>query len=330
MTVSGDIDPEPEVRSDSVAAVCATIRREAHRALVAQDELLDTLLIALLARGHVLLEGPPGVAKTLAVRVLARCVGLSFGRIQFTPDLMPADVLGASVYDQAAGTFRFRPGPLFASLILADEINRTPPRTQAALLEAMEERHVTSDGVVHHLGEFFMVCATQNPIEYEGTYPLPEAQLDRFLLKAKVEYPSEADECILLDRVRDGFRADDLDAVGLRRVAGETELANCRAEVDRVIVAEEMCRYIAQIVRSTRDHPKAMLGASPRAAVLMLHAARASAAMRGLDFVSPDDVKYVALPLMRHRLLVDPDAELDGVTPDMIIADLLASVPVPR
>ncbi|MDE2126097.1 MAG: AAA family ATPase [Armatimonadetes bacterium] len=330
MTAIDDIDPEAEQRSVSVAVVCAAIRQEAHRALVAQDELLDSLLIALLARGHVLVEGPPGVAKTLAVRVLARCLGLSFGRIQFTPDLMPADVLGSSIYDQAAGTFRFRPGPLFASLILADEINRTPPRTQSALLEAMEERHVTADGVVHHLGEFFMVCATQNPIEFEGTYPLPEAQLDRFLLKIKVDYPSEADECILLDRVRDGFRADVLDAVGLRRVAGETELAACRAEVDRVLVSDDICRYIAQLVRSTREHPKTMLGASPRAAVLMLHAVRASAAMRGIQFATPDDVKRVALPLMRHRLLIDPDAELDGVTPDAVISELLASVPVPR
>jgi MoxR-like ATPase len=306
------------------------LRREVAKAVVGQDAVVTGLVIALLCRRHVLLEGVPGVAKTLLVRALARGLALETRRVQFTPDLMPGDVTGSLVYDARASEFRFREGPVFTNLLLADEINRTPPKTQASLLEAMEERQVSVDGVPRPLPDPFVVAATQNPVEYEGTYPLPEAQLDRFQLKLTVPLPDRADEIAIITRHAHGFDPSDLAAAGLGAVAGPAELAAGRAAVDRVAVRPEVIGYVVDVCRATRTAPAAQLGASPRAATALLAASRAWAWLAGRDFVTPDDVKALARPALRHRLRLRPEAELDGVTSDGVIEGVLASVPVPR
>jgi len=313
-----------------VAAAAERILREMRKAIVGQDELLEMLLVALLAGGHVLLEGVPGTAKTLAVRAFARACNVSFARIQFTPDLMPSDILGTSVFDTPASSFTFKPGPIFAGLVLADEVNRTPPKTQAALLEAMEERQVTVDGVSHRLPEPFMVCATQNPIEYEGTYPLPEAQLDRFLAKVLVGYPDAEQEAEILARWQAGFRATDLDTAGGRPVVDGTEIARLRAQVERVEAGPQVRQYIVAIARAGRGSRRLLLGPSPRAAIALMLAARALAAVRGRGFVTPDDVKELARPVLRHRILVRPESEIEGFTADSVLESVLDSVEVPR
>jgi MoxR-like ATPase len=298
--------------------------------VVGQGEAVDELLAAFLAGGHVLLEGVPGVAKTLIAKSLARTLDLAFRRVQFTPDLMPADVLGTNVYRAQSGTFELVRGPIFTEVLLADEVNRTPPKTQAALLEAMEERQVTIDGTRHALGDGFFVVATQNPIEYEGTYPLPEAQTDRFLMKVRVGYPAAAEETELLRRASRGFDAHDLDAAGVRPVLGREELGALRARARALPAADPVLAYVARLARSSRELGRARLGASPRAAVGLLSAARARAALRGAEWVSPDDVKAVARPVLRHRLVLRPEAELEGATPDDLVEELLETVEVPR
>ncbi len=315
---------------ESRTAPAARLEAELGKAVVGQRAAIGQVLCALLAGGHVLLEGVPGVAKTLLAKALARALDLRFGRVQFTPDLMPADVLGTSVYRAEAGTFELRRGPVFTDVLLADEINRTPPRTQAALLEAMEERQVTIDGERLPLGPAFFVVATQNPVEYEGTYPLPEAQLDRFLMKVRVGYPEAAEEEELLRRAAGGFDPHDLDAAGLGPVVGAAELAALRAGARALPVAPELLDYVARLVRGSRQLPRVRLGASPRAGVGLLAAARARAALRGAGWLSPDDVKAVAAPVLRHRLVLRPDAELAGASPDELVAELLDAVPVPR
>ena len=295
-----------------------------------QGEAVDELLAAFLAGGHVLLEGVPGVAKTLIAKSLARTLDLAFRRVQFTPDLMPADVLGTNVYRAQSGTFELVRGPIFTEVLLADEVNRTPPKTQAALLEAMEERQVTIDGTRHALGDGFFVVATQNPIEYEGTYPLPEAQTDRFLMKVRVGYPAAEEESELLRRASRGFDAHDLDAAGVRAVLGREELGALRARARALPAADPVLAYVARLARSSRELGRARLGASPRAAVGLLAAARARAALRGAEWVSPDDVKAVARPVLRHRLVLRPEAELEGATPDDLVEELLETVEVPR
>jgi MoxR-like ATPase len=312
------------------APAAARLEAELGKAVVGQRAAVGQLLCALLAGGHVLLEGVPGVAKTLLAKALARALDLRFGRVQFTPDLMPADVLGTSVYRAEAGAFELRRGPVFTDVLLADEINRTPPRTQAALLEAMEERQVTIDGERLPLGAGFFVVATQNPVEYEGTYPLPEAQLDRFLMKIRVGYPEAAEEAELLGRAARGFDPHDLDAAGLGPVVGAAELAALRAGARALPVAPELLDYVARLVRGSRQLPRVRLGASPRAGVGLLAAARARAALRGAEWLAPDDVKAVAAPVLRHRLVLRPDAELAGASPDELVAELLDGVPVPR
>ena len=318
-------DASPDLR----AAVLA-IREEVGKVVVGQDGVLSGLVAALLVRGHVLLEGVPGVAKTLVVKALARSLALDFSRIQFTPDLMPSDVIGQVIYEGKSANFRFRQGPVFTNLLLADEINRTPPKTQAALLESMEERQVSVEGDAHPLPEPFVVVATQNPVEQEGTYPLPEAQLDRFLFKLHVGYPTEEQEIEVLARHDRGLDPHDLDAVGVRAVAGAAELAAARLEVDALVVEPPVLSYIVSIVRATRVAPAVELGVSPRGAAALLHASKAWAWLAGRSFVTPDEVKAVAKPALRHRLLLRPEVELEGATADSVLDGILASVPAPR
>jgi MoxR-like ATPase len=308
----------------------AEVRAEVAKAVVGQDPVVSGLVIALIADGHVLLEGVPGVAKTLLVRSLAAALSLDTKRVQFTPDLMPGDVTGSLIYDARTAEFEFRKGPVFTNLLLADEINRTPPKTQAALLEAMEERQVSVDGIPRPLPDPFMVIATQNPVEYEGTYPLPEAQLDRFLVKLNVPLPGRDDEFGMLRRHADGFDPRDLAAAGLRAVAGPTELAAGRAAAARVSVAPEVLSYIVDLCRATRSSPSVSLCASPRGATALLRTSRAWAWLSGRDFVTPDDVKALARPTLRHRLALRPEAELEGATTDAVLEGVLATVPVPR
>ena len=288
------------------------------------------LLVAVLAGGHVLIEGVPGTGKTLAVRAFALALGLEFRRIQFTPDLMPSDVTGTTVFNPSSGEFSIRPGPIFANVVLADEINRTPPKTQAALLEAMEESRVTIDGSPMQLAQPFIVCATQNPIEYEGTYPLPEAQLDRFLVKVDATYPSESEELRLLERVAQGFDARRLEASGIAPVTTAQELLSAQQTVRRVTCSPEVRTYVYRIVQATRVNARLSLGASPRAGVSILLAAQAAAAIDGRDFTTPDDVKEVVPLVLPHRLIVRPEAEIEGTRARDVVAELLGSVPVPR
>jgi MoxR-like ATPase len=308
----------------------AAVRAEVAKAVVGQDPVVSGLVVALLADGHVLLEGVPGVAKTLLVRSLAAALSLETKRVQFTPDLMPGDVTGSLIYDSRSAEFEFRQGPVFTNLLLADEINRTPPKTQAALLEAMEERQVSVDGTPRPLPEPFMVIATQNPVEYEGTYPLPEAQLDRFLMKLNVPLPGRDDEFGMLTRHANGFDPRDLAAAGLSAVAGPAEIAAGRAAAASVSIAPEVLAYIVDVCRATRSSPSVSLGASPRGATALLRTSRAWAWASGRDFVTPDDVKALARPTLRHRLALRPEAELEGATTDAVLEGVLATVPVPR
>jgi MoxR-like ATPase len=302
------------------------VSAEVRRAVVGQDDALELLLAAATLGGHVLLEGPPGTAKTLLARAFAAALDTSFRRIQFTPDMLPSDVTGTVALRD--GDLAFRPGPIFASVVLADEINRTPPKTQAALLEAMEERQVTVDGERHLLPEPFVVVATQNPVEYEGTYPLPEAQLDRFLFRADIGYPSAGDELALLRLARRGLAPAALDDV--RAVASAEDLRAAQAAVDGVRATEEVEGFVVAIARTTRGLPGVTLGASPRASVHLLAAGRAAALLAGRDYVTPDDVVRMALPVLGHRLILSPEAELDRFTAADAVAAALAAVPVPR
>ncbi|MFD7547228.1 AAA family ATPase [Streptomyces sp. NPDC059578] len=306
------------------------LRTEIAKAVVGQDSAVTGLVVALLCRGHVLLEGVPGVAKTLLVRALAASLELDTKRVQFTPDLMPSDITGSLVYDARSTEFSFQPGPVFTNLLLADEINRTPPKTQSALLEAMEERQVTVDGTPRPLPDPFLVAATQNPVEYEGTYPLPEAQLDRFLLKLTVPLPERQDEIDVLRRHAAGFNPRDLHAAGVRPVTDAAALETARDAVAKTSVSPEIAAYVVDICRATRDSPSLTLGASPRGATALLSTARAWAWLTGRDYVTPDDVKALALPTLRHRVQLRPEAEMEGVTADSVITSILAHVPVPR
>ena len=316
--------------ADDARAALADLRREVAKAVVGQDSVVTGLVIALLCRGHVLLEGVPGVAKTLLVRTLAMALDVQTKRVQFTPDLMPGDVTGSLIYDARTAEFSFAPGPVFTNLLLADEINRTPPKTQAALLEAMEERQVSVEGRPRPLPDPFIVAATQNPIEYEGTYPLPEAQLDRFLLKLTVSVPERDDEIAMLRRHADGFDPRDLAAAGIGQVAGPADLAAGRAAVGRVRSGPDVLGYVVDVVRATRSSPSLQLGVSPRGATALLATSRAWAWLSGRDYVTPDDVKALARPSLRHRVTLRPEAELEGVTADSVLDTVLATVPVPR
>jgi MoxR-like ATPase len=297
--------------------------------VLGQDRAIRDVLVALIARGHVLLEGVPGTAKTLLVRALSRALGLDFRRIQFTPDLMPSDVTGVNFLANA-GEFRFRPGPLFSDLVLADEINRAPAKTQAALLEAMQERSVTVDGTSHQLSPAFTVFATQNPVEFEGTYPLPEAELDRFLVKVVIDYPDAATEQGILARVLGGFESDDTGTYGIQSVLDRAALDLLRATARGIRAEPTVQTYITALVRATRTTPSLTMGASPRATVALLKAAQASALLDGREYIVPDDAKVMVGAVLRHRVVVAPELELEGVTPDQALDGVIQTVEVPK
>jgi MoxR-like ATPase len=315
---------------DYVSRVAAHIRRETQKVIVGQDAVIDQILICLFAEGHALLEGVPGTAKTLMVKTIARIIGAGFNRIQFTPDLMPSDITGTNIFNMATSQFTLRHGPVFTDILLADEINRTPPKTQAALLEAMEERQVTIDGESHHLSPLFLVLATENPIEFEGTYPLPEAQLDRFLFKILISYPSADEELQVVGNWQSGFNSRKLEAVDFAEVQDPAAIPQSRAFVRDVKIDQSVQQYLVNLVRRTREHPSLLWGASPRASVAMLLASKALAAMRGYDYVTPDDVRDIVHPALRHRILLRSEAEIEGVTPDSILDEIIASVEIPR
>jgi MoxR-like ATPase len=313
----------------TAAALAAHVRKEFSKVIVGQSDALDQLLLVVLTGGHGLLEGVPGLAKTLAVKCLAHMFRLQFQRVQCTPDLIPADILGGNIFQPSKGTFQLHRGPIFTDLLLVDEINRMPPRTQSALLEAMEEVQVTIDGTSHPLSQSFAVFATQNPVEFEGTYPLPEAQLDRFLIKIRIGYPEATEESQILSRYQEGFDARSLERAGIESVPNEA-LSVAKQEVARVRVEPKLFDYIVSIVRATRSSPAVSLGASPRAAVSMMLVAKAIAAIEGRDFMIPDDAKSAAPPVLRHRMLLKPEADLEGVTPDQVITELVAGIAVPK
>jgi len=316
--------------SDGVRALKTALKEQIGRALIGQDEAVDLLLVALIAEGHLLLEGPPGTGKTLLARSFAASLSLQFKRIQFTPDLMPGDLLGTSLFNFQTSSFTLSRGPIFTEFLLGDEINRTPPKTQAALLEAMQERTVTIDGVSHPLSRGFMVVATQNPIEQEGTYPLPEAQLDRFLFKVLMGYPGRDEELAMVRAHGHQTAMPDLAALGLAPVCDLPVILAARREAAALRLADEMAAYVVDLARATRQHPALRYGASPRAANMLAAAARAAAILDGRDFVIPDDVKLLWKPLMRHRVVLAPAAEVDGVGADQALDEILAQVPAPR
>jgi MoxR-like ATPase len=309
---------------DAVAA----IRAEIGKVIVGQQSMIDQLIAAMLSNGHVLIEGVPGVAKTLTAKLLSGCMAVPFSRIQFTPDLMPSDVLGTSVFNPRDSNFEFRPGPIFGSIVLIDEINRSPAKTQAALFEVMEERQVTVDGKTYPMQKPFMVVATQNPVEHEGTYRLPEAQLDRFLFKINVPYPSLDEEVRILEahhRLTEGTLADTI-----RPVLSAQQIVHLQQTIRALHAEEKLLRFIAQTVTSTRDHPFIFLGASPRASVAVLMASKAFAAMQGRDFVTPEDIIAALPPVLRHRIILTPEKEMEGVSPDDVIAQLIEATEIPR
>jgi len=328
--VTGVVPPSGSVAVNHAARVREAALAEVRKAVVGQDEALELMLCGLIAGGHILLEGVPGVAKTLMARALAKSLSAEFKRIQFTPDLMPADILGTSIFDLKSQAFVLVRGPIFTDLLLADEINRAPAKTQSALLEAMQERSVSLEGRLISLSPIFTVFATQNPVESEGTYPLPEAQLDRFLFKIDIGYPTDAEEEAILGAVHRGFDAGDLNRAGVSASVTREQLLEARAAMATVTIEPQVLTYVRKLVAATRNSPRIRLGAGPRAGVHLLLASKALAALRGRSFVTPDDVRSLAGPVLKHRLLLSPDAELDGATPGDVLREVVNSVEVPR
>ncbi|HTO63385.1 MAG TPA: MoxR family ATPase [Bradyrhizobium sp.] len=313
-----------------VSAITEEIRGEIRKAVVGQDEVIDLMLTSLLCGGHILLEGVPGTAKTLLAQCFAAGLSLKFGRVQFTPDMMPGDLLGTNLFNFQTSSFTLTQGPIFTDILLADEINRTPPKTQAALLQAMNERNVTVDGVTYALGDAFMVVATQNPIEQQGTYPLPEAQLDRFLFKIILGYPSKQEELDIVARHGGRTAMPKVADFGLSSVVSRDRLLAARELVSAIRLGDPLVAYIVDIVRSTRNHPSIETGASTRAANMLASASRAHAATQGRDFVIPDDIKFLAVPLLRHRIVLAPNAEIDGLASESVVIEILEQTAVPR
>ncbi|GAB6121334.1 AAA family ATPase [Dysgonomonas termitidis] len=322
-----DLEFQSRIDFSELSQGVQSIKNEIGRVVVGQHQLIEQMIVAILANGHVLVEGVPGVAKTLSAKLLAKTIDVGFSRIQFTPDLMPSDVLGTSIFMPGAAKFEFKKGPIFSNIVLIDEINRSPAKTQAALFEVMEERQVTNDGTTYKMDYPFLVIATQNPIEQEGTYRLPEAQLDRFLFKIVVDYPNIVDEIAILDRQNKGELT--IDAV-INPVLDAGKLNRLRQTVEKVLVEHHLLEYIAQIVSATRQSPWITLGASPRASLAILNASKALAAIRGRDFITPDDIKEMAVPVLRHRVLLTPEKEMDGTSTDTIIWQLIDKAEVPR
>ncbi len=328
MTEETPFFDQPSLDVERVMSTTEAVKTQLRKVIIGQEETMDFLLIALLTGGHVLIEGVPGIAKTLTARLLAKAVASGFGRIQFTPDLMPADVMGTSVFNLKTSDFSFKPGPVFSNLILIDEINRAPAKTQAALFEVMEERQITVDGKTHKMGRPFFVMATQNPIEQEGTYKLPEAQLDRFMFKIMVDYPDLAGEKLILRRFANDFDQKSIEEIHPVLTPGDLE--KCTRIIENVLIREELMDYIATITDQTRRNGDIMLGASPRASLAILKASKAVAAMSGRAFVTPDDIKYVAHPVLNHRIILTPDREMEGVSTREVIEEILKKVEVPR
>ncbi|MBN2681297.1 MAG: MoxR family ATPase [Bacteroidales bacterium] len=304
------------------------IRTELHKVIVGQDDMIDFMVIGMLTNGHILLEGVPGIAKTLSARMLAKTISSGFSRIQFTPDLMPTDIIGTSVFNVKTSEFNFVPGPIFSNIVLIDEINRSPAKTQAALFEVMEERQVSVEGKTKTMGFPFLVLATQNPIEQEGTYRLPEAQLDRFLFKIKMTYPSLEEELKILHRYKEDFAQHSTQTVN--SVINAEEIRKAQAIIEKVLIRDEMLKYIAEIVNATRNNPGLFLGASPRASLSIMKSAKAMAAISKRGFVTPDDIRHVAIPVLNHRLILSPDMELDGVAIEDLIKEIISGIEVPR
>ena len=327
-TESTDIRFESRIDMSDLQQNMDAVRLELKKVIVGQDKMIDHLLVAILANGHVLLEGVPGVAKTIAVKLLAKAVDVKFSRIQFTPDLMPSDILGTSVFDLKKTEFEFRPGPIFANLVLIDEVNRAPAKTQAALFEVMDERQITIDGKTYQMDAPFLVMATQNPIEQEGTYRLPEAQLDRFMFKVIIDYPVLEDEYEIIRREHEAVNGDK--TADVRHVLTADKIAEYKSIVRRIIVEKNIIEYIAKIVNNTRENPFLYLGASPRASLAILNASKGFAALRGRDFVTPEDIKDSAVVVLQHRLIVSPEKEMEGLKADEIVKQIIESVEVPR
>lgn len=325
---NGNIHFETRIDLSELRENTEAIRTELKKVIVGQDELIDHLLVALLSNGHVLLEGVPGIAKTMAVKLLARALSVKFSRIQFTPDLMPADILGTSVFDLKKTEFEFRPGPIFANLVLIDEVNRAPAKTQAALFEVMDERQVTIDGKTYLMEEPFLVMATQNPIEQEGTYRLPEAQLDRFMFKVVVDYPALEEEVEIIRREHEAANGDK--TAGVKPVIDGVKIAAMRATTRQIVVETDLIDYIARIVQATRENHFLYLGASPRASLAILNASKGFAALRGRDFVTPEDVKDSAVAVLRHRIILTPEKEMEGVKTEEVVRQIIHSAEVPR
>ncbi|MFU8861398.1 MAG: AAA family ATPase [Cyclonatronaceae bacterium] len=319
---------ESRLNLDELQTAVDKIRAEASKVIIGQTDMIDLLIAATLARGHVLIEGVPGIAKTMTARILTKCFSSGFSRVQFTPDLMPSDVIGTSIFNPKTLEFQFVNGPIFSNFVLIDEINRSPAKTQSALFEVMEERQITIDGKTYPMEQPFMVLATQNPIEHEGTYRLPEAELDRFLFKIFVNYPGVDDEATILSTFHERGNVNPLDSIGA--VITEKELLGYIDTVSKVQVDGQLFGYIARLVTATRNHPSLYLGASPRASLAIMNAGKAIAAMDGRDFITPEDVQFVARPVMRHRILLTPEKEMEGTTPDDVIRQIIESTEVPR
>jgi MoxR-like ATPase len=319
---------ENRIDLSGIAQKANDVKAEIGKYVIGQQQMIDLLLIALLADGHVLLEGVPGVAKTLTAKLMAKTIDAEFKRIQFTPDLMPSDIVGTTIFNNKSSEFEFRKGPLFANIVLTDEINRAPAKTQAALFEAMEERQISIDGNTYKLQPPFMVLATQNPIEHEGTYRLPEAQLDRFLFKISVGYPSVEEESKMLMNFHNNLHLVDFDKVN--KIITRQQIQDLRQTVGKIVVEENLIKYISQIVNATRKNPSLFLGASPRASIAILNASKACACLQNRDFVTPEDIKYVCFPVLRHRVVLTPEKEMEGIQVDAVIQQIIDKIEVPR